>query len=158
MALAWVLAALAAGFALAQDPSADEEAAPEKDRLEELARPGAAVKGFSVPDFDATGALRGRLTGITAVMVDDHTLKVQGIRYQQMTNGRVLVGIEVPECLFDQRTQTVTTHEFVKVERQGVSISGRGFFWSVPHQRGSIQSNVVMVIHDIEKGLVKRDK
>jgi lipopolysaccharide assembly outer membrane protein LptD (OstA) len=130
-----------------------EKTVPDDTDQVRFAVPGSVIKGFKAPRFDEKGTLIGLISGHTATVMDRTSAKVDGIRYEAYRNTKLDYELEANTCTYDQKEEIVRSTDQLRFKRTGITLTGDGFQWDIKNMRGTIKSNVVMVIENIENGV-----
>lgn len=107
---------------------------------------GQTVRGFRVPDYHPDGTLKSVITGDTARALGNERFEITNLRIELFRDGVVETRVTAPQCVFDRRTQEVSSKGAVRIVRGEVVITGEGFVWSGADPRFAIERNARVVL------------
>jgi hypothetical protein len=111
------------------------------------------IDDFRIPEFDANGILKSEIFGRKAKMLQDSKIRITGLqiimykkRVEFSTSNVVDAVLSSDHCTVDQKTKDAFSNAEMKIVRDNVVITGRGFRWSAASQRIEILNNFHMVM------------
>ncbi len=111
------------------------------------------INDFRIPEFDANGVLKSEIFGKKAKMLADNKIRItdlQIIMYKKRqatsTTNEVDAVLSSDHCTVDQKTKDAFSNADMKIVRDNVVITGKGFRWSAAVQRIEILNNFRMVM------------
>ncbi|MEI6563630.1 MAG: LPS export ABC transporter periplasmic protein LptC [bacterium] len=111
------------------------------------------IDGFRIPEFDLNGVLKSEIYGKKAKMLPDNKIRItelQIIMYKKKTVGSQTNEVDAvltsEHCTVDQKTKNAFSNAEMKIVRENVVITGKGFRWSAEGQRIEILNNFHMVM------------
>lgn len=117
------------------------------------------VSGFRVPGFNREGFMTSQLFGDTARLLPNGVVEIAELRLEfyapdpaQPGGRRVEMRITSPRCIYDRATGTATSDAPVRIARDNMVVTGRGFRWSTADERLEIFSESKVVIRDLRRG------
>ena len=109
------------------------------------------VEKFEVPERDADGNLKWRLSGDRAQFLADGQMQVQNLRAEFFSSNTVAMVFTSPACLLDQLNKTATTDGPVRLESANLIVTGTGADWVGESNTFSVRSNVHVTISSERK-------
>jgi hypothetical protein len=109
--------------------------------------PTGYIEKFEFPDRDENGLLRRKISGDRAQLLPDGGLDIENARVEFYASNKVTMVFTSPRCLMDQSRKRATTDAPVRVERDGMVITGVGGEWDSAKAEVSIRSNTQMVLY-----------
>ena len=111
------------------------------------------IDDFRIPEFDANGMLKSEIFGKKAKMLADSKIRISGLQII-MYKKRLVAGatnevdavLTSEHCTVDQKTKDAFSNAEMKIVRDDVVITGKGFRWSADKQRIEILNNFYMVM------------
>jgi len=111
------------------------------------------IDDFRIPEFDANGALKSEIFGKKARMLSDNKIRVTGLqiimykkRFDFSTTNVIDAVLSSEHCTVDQKTKDAFSNAEMKIVRDNVVITGKGFRWTADSQRIEILNNFHMVM------------
>lgn len=111
------------------------------------------IDDFRIPEFDANGMLKSEIFGKKAKMLADSKIRITGLqiimykkRLVTSTTNEVDAVLTSEHCTVDQKTKDAFSNAEMKIVRDNVEITGKGFRWSAEKQRIEILNNFHMVM------------
>ena len=111
------------------------------------------IDDFRIPEFDANGVLKSEIFGKKAKMLADSKIRITGLQIimykKQLVAGatnEVDAVLTSEHCTVDQKTKDAFSNAEMKIVRDNVVITGKGFRWSADNQRIEILNNFYMVM------------
>ena len=117
---------------------------------------GQVLKGFRYPDYDEKGQLKFEITGDEAQVQPSGLIQIKNLKMTFYEQGKVMMQVTTPQCLFDRVNRTAVSSSDVCVERKEIELTGRGFAWNAQDGRMQIFSNTRVVLRNMnEKSAVE---
>ena len=91
---------------------------------------GQVVKKLRYPEYDERGRLNFELMGDEATIRSDGLIRILNLVMVFYEEGKVVMRVTSPSCLFDRVNQTAVSTSTVCVTRAEITLTGRGFEWS----------------------------
>lgn len=111
------------------------------------------IDDFRIPEFDANGVLKSEIFGQKAKMLSDNMIRITGLqiimykkRLASSTTNVVDAVLSSEHCMVDQKSRDAFSNAEMKIVRDNVVITGKGFRWSAGNQRIEILNNFRMVM------------
>lgn len=111
------------------------------------------IDDFRIPEFDANGMLKSEIFGKKAKMLPENKIRItelQIIMYKKhlvpSTTNVVDAVLSSDHCTVDQKTRDAFSNADMKIVRDNVVITGKGFRWSAESQRIEILNDFHMVM------------
>ena len=113
---------------------------------------GVAVRGKKVwlPSVDDNGVLKSQVFGSSAVLRRNQHVEVENLQADIFDGGTTDITITAATCLYKPKPRQVTSEAEVRLERENVLITGRGFRWQEAHGCVEIFNDVTVVIQNID--------
>ncbi len=115
-----------------------------------LSANGQTATGFRYPDYDANGQLKFEILGEHARIESDGKINITNLKMTFYEQGRVVMQITTPQCLFDRIKREAFSTSEVWVARSGVELTGRGFAWKAETGRMEIHNQARLVFNNPE--------
>ena len=117
---------------------------------------GQVLKGFRYPDYDEKGQLKFEITGDEAQVQPDGWIQIKNLKMTFYEQGKVMMQVSTPQCLFDRVKRSAVSTSDVCVARKEIELTGRGFAWNAQDGRMNIVSNTRVVLRNFnEKSAVE---
>ena len=126
------IAAAAVGWALAAGASAQIE--------------GQAVKGFRLPEYDASGKLTQHLYGESASFLPDGIIQLTGLKIEIFSDGEVSARITSPLCAYDPERKRAASKQHIRVVTEKAVLTGDGFAWNGETEQFQIFQNAKVTL------------
>ncbi|MBI2440726.1 MAG: LPS export ABC transporter periplasmic protein LptC [Lentisphaerae bacterium] len=104
------------------------------------------LKGFRFPEYDEKGQLKYEITGDEAQVQPDGLIQIRNLKMTFYEQGKVLMQVTTPQCLFDRVKRLATSKAAVFMERPGIKLSGQGFTYDAQAGRLEIFQDVRLVL------------
>lgn len=111
------------------------------------------IDDFRIPEFDANGLLKSEIFGKKAKMLQDNKIRItelQIIMYKKHVgtsySNEVDAVLTSDHCTVDQKSKDAFSNAEMKIVRDNVVITGKGFRWSAGNQRIEILNNFRMIM------------
>ncbi len=106
------------------------------------------LRGVRIPiECYATGRVKVELKAERADVHESGDMNAYGVRVTFFDpTGRVETVVIADDCLFNKKSNTITSDRPVRMERQGVVITGRGFLWETAVATVRILNDVRVVL------------
>lgn len=112
---------------------------------------GQALKGFRYPDYDEKGQLRFEITGDEAEVQPDGLINIRNLKMTFYEQGKVMMQVSTPQCLFDRVKRTAVSTAEVNMVRSEIELSGRGFAWDAQGGSMNIYTNARVVLRNLSE-------
>ncbi|MBI2438064.1 MAG: hypothetical protein HYV36_04530 [Lentisphaerae bacterium] len=109
---------------------------------------GQVLKGFRYPDYDEKGQLKFEIMGDEAQVQPDGLIQIRNLKMTFYEQGKVIMQIVTPQCLFDRVKRSAVSSAEVFMERKGIELTGRGFVYDAQAGRLQIHNNVRLVLRN----------
>ena len=110
---------------------------------------GQVLKGFRYPDYDEKGQLKFEITGDEAQIQPSGLIQIKNLKMTFYEQGKVIMQVSTPQCLFDRVKRSAVSSSDVCVERKEIELTGRGFAWNAQDGRMKILSNTRVVLRNL---------
>ena len=110
---------------------------------------GQVLKGFRYPDYDEKGQLKFEITGDEAQIQPSGLIQIKNLKMTFYEQGKVMMQVSTPQCLFDRVKRSAVSSSDVCVERKEIELTGRGFAWNAQDGRMKILSNTRVVLRNL---------
>lgn len=109
------------------------------------------LKGLRVPvECYETGQVKVELKAVRSDVYENGNMNANGVRVTFYDpTGRVETVVMADGCIFDKKSNMITSDRPVRMERQGVVITGQGFVWDTG-------AAVIRILHDVRVVLDSR--
>lgn len=111
------------------------------------------INDFRIPEFDANGMLKSEIFGQKARILAENKIKITGLqiimykkRDASMATNEIDAVLSSDHCTVDQKTRNAFSNADMKIVRDNVVITGKGFRWTAGSQRIEILNNFHMVM------------
>lgn len=111
------------------------------------------VSGFKVPDRDENNNLKSVLYGDFARVRPDGIVEITNVRLEFYKEGAVEMTVTSPQCVYNQKEGTARSYADVEIVREGLKITGKGFWWSAKQERFEIYQKARVEIRGAQKGV-----
>lgn len=110
---------------------------------------GQVLRGFRYPDYDTNGLLRFEIMGDEAKIQPSGLIQITNLKMTFYEQGKLMMTVCTPQCLFDRAQRSATSSADVRVTRQEIELTGRGFSWNAQDGRMKILSNTRVVFWNL---------
>jgi len=140
------MAAVVAAWAQTNAPALRAPSAPPPA----AAADAGTVKGFTVPEYDATtGQLKWKLFGDTArVLLTGGKVEVRAMKIEVYSGQAVDMTLQSPVCLFDRAAKLATSDDTVEIVATNMVITGKGFDWNAADNLVKIHNDVTVTLQN----------
>lgn len=107
---------------------------------------GQTIKGFRYPAYDEQGQLKMELSGDTARILPDNLIQIGNLRMTFYEEGKTVMRVATPSCVYDREKQTAVSTSDVRVTRAEIIISGQGFDWNEKDKLVRIKNNSRVIL------------
>ena len=114
-----------------------------------IAAAGQVLKGFRYPDYDEKGQLKFEIMGDEAQIQPDGLIQIKNLKMTFYEQGKVMMQVSTPQCLFDRVKRSAVSSSDVCVARKEIELTGRGFAWNAQDGRMQILSNTRVVLRNL---------
>ncbi len=111
------------------------------------------IHDFRIPEFDANGVLKSEIFGQKAKLLPENKIRITGLqiimykkRLVASTSNEVDAVLSSDHCTVDQKSKDAFSNAEMKIVRENIVITGKGFRWSAVNQRIEILNNFHMVM------------
>jgi lipopolysaccharide export system protein LptC len=111
------------------------------------------INDFRIPEFDANGVLKSEIFGQKAKILPENKIRITGLqiilykkRLVASSSNEVDAVLTSEHCTIDQKSKDAFSNAEMKIVRENVVITGKGFRWSAVNQRIEILNNFYMVM------------
>lgn len=111
------------------------------------------IKKLRYPDYDEQGKLNFELMGDEARIRPDGLIQIKNLTLTFYEEGKVIMRVTSPSCLFDRVNRSAVSTSSVCVTREEIVLTGRGFEWSAKDGSFSIHNQAKVVLRHGEKDL-----
>ena len=112
---------------------------------------GQSLKGFRYPDYDTQGQLKMEVSGDKARFLPQDIIQITNLRMTFYEEGKMVMRVATPLCLFDRVKRTAASTSEVCVTRAEIMITGRGFNWNEKDGLIRINDDVRVVLQKTGK-------
>jgi hypothetical protein len=110
---------------------------------------GGEILDFRLPEYDNHGNKVSLLTGDRAKPLSGGEFEITNLKMELYKNGKTDVVITTPLCRYNQETGRARSKSDVKMEKENMVLTGRGFAYDRAQEHFVIESNVKVVIKNI---------
>lgn len=112
------------------------------------------IRGFEVPEFDRENRLQSRLFGELARLLPSGMVDITGLRVEFYDDNReVEMTVSAETCLYDRNTRGASSDADIRIARDNMVITGRGFVWDAEEERFEIHEDAKVVFRDLPMGM-----
>lgn len=109
------------------------------------------VTDFSVPEYDVNGNIVSELLGDYADIMPDGRVRVRNLRIISYKNGEPELTVTSPECEYIEEDKSAYSDSEVRIARENLVVTGKGFSWDATGERMEIRSDVRVVLRNVQK-------
>jgi len=110
------------------------------------------IAGFEVPEYDEENRLKYILFGEFAKVLPNGKIDITKMRIDFFTIERVLeMRVNAETCVYDSRTKNAQSNNRVRIARDNLIISGRGFSWDATTGRFEIFEDAKVVLREAQR-------
>ena len=110
---------------------------------------GQVLKGFRYPDYDEKGQLKFEITGDEAQVQPNGLIQIKNLKMTFYEQGKVMMQVSTPQCLFDRVKRSAVSSSDVCVERNEIKLTGRCFAWNAQDGCMKIFSDTRVVLRNL---------
>ena len=104
------------------------------------------VSGFQVPEYDDEGNLKSKLFGDFAKVLPEGVIEISQLRIEFYEKGHVNMTVTAPRCLYDQKKGSAESDADVRIAREDMVVTGKGFSWNNKDQVFQILTQAKVVV------------
>ena len=105
------------------------------------------IRGFEMPEFDRDNRLRSRLMGELARIMPSGQVDIEKMRIDFYDDNReVEMQVTAETCLYDRESRNAESDTHVRIARQNMIITGKGFIWKADDGLFEIHEDAKVVI------------
>lgn len=126
-------------------PSKESSSLSASKKSEEIDLPapvGEEMKGIVIPQYEADGKLRMKLSCDTAQKVDEHNVSIHGLKVEFFEKGERDVVVSVPEATFNLATTLLSTETPTTIKREDFSMVGDTATFDTTKRFGTMKGHV----------------
>ncbi len=124
------------------------------DATAQMGEAGQTIRRFEVPEFDRNNRLRSRLSGDYARILPSGLIDITGMQIEFYDpERRVEMRVTAESCIYNRQTGDATSDGRVRLARQNLLITGKGFTWEADRERMEIRDQARVVIQDPQRTL-----
>ena len=116
------------------------------------------LSGFEVPEYDEQGNMKSMLTGDLAELTPDGMVNIKNFAIDFYKLGQVEMRVEAPQCTYDQRKKLAKSDDTIRISRDMMTVTGRGFEWSSAETRFHIENDARVEIKNVTGRLSTGEK
>ncbi|MGD9873280.1 MAG: hypothetical protein AB7T27_03315 [Kiritimatiellia bacterium] len=128
------------GMAAAQDPNVQ------------------SLSGFELPEYDAEGKKVRHIFGDMAEVLPDGLIKITNLRVDMFKDENVEMKVIAPRCELNQQTGQAVSDGPVRIVRDNMVVTGRGFDFSKEKERIQIMHNTKVVLRGLRSRVNSGEK
>lgn len=142
MKKAWNLLLIFAlcGLAAAQDPNVQ------------------SLSGFELPEYDADGKIIRHIFGDMAEMLPGGLIRISNLRVDIYKDEQVDMKVIAPRCELDQQSKQAVSDGPVRIIRDNMVVTGRGFDFSNEKERIQIMHDTRVVLKGFQSKVDRGEK
>ena len=142
MKKAWNLLLIFAlcGLAAAQDPNVQ------------------SLSGFELPEYDADGKIIRHIFGDMAEMLPGGLIRISNLRVDIYKDEQVDMKVIAPRCELNQQTKQAVSDGPVRIIRDNMVVTGRGFDFSNEKERIQIMHDARVVLKGFQSKVDRGEK
>ncbi len=107
------------------------------------------IRDFEVPEFDRDNRLRYRLFGDFARILPTGAVDITGMRVDFYDPDRqVEMRVTATQCVYDRHERSARSDEHIRIARENMIITGKGFRWNADDGRFEIYEEAKVVFGD----------
>ncbi len=114
---------------------------------------GTTVAGFRIPEYDEQGRIKSQLFGDFAKAVSEDVVEITNLRIEVFKDGAIDMRVAAPHCLYNRRENTAASPSQVRVTRNNLVITGKGFRWEAGASRFEIHEQARVILRGVSRGL-----
>lgn len=110
------------------------------------------IRGFEMPEFDRDNRLRSRLMGELARIMPSGQVDIEKMRIDFYDDNReVEMQVTAETCLYDRQSRNAESDTRVRIARQNMIITGKGFIWNADDGLFEIHEDAKVVIEGADR-------
>lgn len=106
------------------------------------------IEKFEVPQRDGNGNLQWKLAGDRATFRPDGLMDIRDARAEFYASNKVSFVFTTPVCVLDRANRRAATDAPIRLERENMTLTGRGGEWNGSNTTILIRHDVQMIIND----------
>lgn len=108
---------------------------------------GQTIQGFEVPEFDDQNRMTSRLVGELATILPDGMIDINGMLIEFFDEQRAVeMRVNAEHCLYDREGGNAESESSIRIAREGMVITGRGFKWATKSGQFTIDEEAKVVL------------
>ncbi|HNR93034.1 MAG TPA: LPS export ABC transporter periplasmic protein LptC [Kiritimatiellia bacterium] len=117
-----------------------------------------SLAGFELPEYDADGKIVRHIFGDMAEMVPGGLIRISNLRVDIYNNEQVEMKVIAPRCELNQQTKQAVSDGPVRIIRDNMVVTGRGFDFSNEKERIQIMHDTKVVLKGFRSRVNPGDK
>jgi hypothetical protein len=109
------------------------------------------VAGFRVPEYDENNRLKSQLFGDFAKILPDGVIEISQLKIDFYSDGKVDMTVTAPRCTYKQKEGTAESDADVRITREDMVVTGKGFAWSGRDEQFRIFQEAKVVLKGARK-------
>lgn len=107
------------------------------------------AKKVRYPDYDEQGRLNFEIMGDEAKIQPDGVIQIKNLKMIFYDEGKVMMQVDSPWCLFDRVKRTAASTSEVCIARAEIVLTGKGFEWRVDDEQLKIHNDAKLLMRKI---------
>lgn len=122
------------------------------------------IEDFEVPIYNKEGKLESMMIGEKAQIGNRDRIKITNLKveaYEKAKDGgasEVALRLTAPTCDYLTKTKNAESDGAVRIEREEMIITGKGFTWEAEKQRVVIHNDVKVVLRNLQSTMKKEQE
>ena len=120
-----------------------------------------SIRGFKVPSYNDEGVMTSQMFGESARVLPNGDIEIEELRmefYSQDGERRVTdMTVTSPQCFYNRAKGVVVSDSDVRISRNELVVTGRGFTWNNDKQELKILSDSKVVLRGARKSIKPED-
>jgi hypothetical protein len=115
------------------------------------------IQGFTVPDYDDQMNLKSKLHGDYANIHPNGIVDIKNLMIEFFNKEKVNMRVTAPQCTYDRRNKKASSERTVRIAREDMVVTGKGFAWNSDKERFVISTNVKVVLRNVRSNMKSGD-
>ena len=119
------------------------------------------IRGFKVPSYNDQGVMTSQIFGDSARVLPNGDVEIESLRmefYSHQGDDRIVdMTVTSPQCFYNRARGIVISDSDVRISRQELVVTGKGFSWNNEKQELKIMSESKVVLRGARKSIKVED-
>ncbi len=118
-----------------------------------------AIQGFRAPSYDTNNVMKSQIFGDQAQVMPNGYVEITGMRVEfyryenGYSNRTINMTVTTPKCVYHQEAKAAAGKEDVRIVREDMIITGKGFVWENQREVMQIMNDTKVVLKNARRDM-----